>query len=167
MIFGVLDAACRPEAIEGDAVLGRAAQAIHRRYLEICRAAGDTPRSNPSMRDWEDLPPYLRESNFAQAEHIGAKLTELPAMLTISPPAQPFAFSEEEVLRLAKLEHQRWMQERQAAGFRWGAVRDDRHHPDLVEWPNLPEESRRKDIEAIRPLPDLLRSAGLHIMRVR
>jgi hypothetical protein len=32
------------------------------------------------MRDWEDLLPYLQESNYAQAEHIGVKLAELPAI---------------------------------------------------------------------------------------
>jgi hypothetical protein len=59
------------------------------------------------------------------------------------------------------------MQERQVAGFRWGPIRADRHHPDLVDWPNLPDESRRKDIEAVRQLPDLLSRAGLHIVRLR
>ena len=165
-IFGILEAACHPETIENDAILGRAARAIHRNYVQNCQTAGDTPTTNPSMRDWEDLPPYLKESNFAQAEHIGVKLAQLPAILTTNPPPQPFAFTDDEVLKLAKLEHTRWMQERQAAGFTWGPVRDNHHHPDLVDWPNLPDDSRVKDIQAVRHLPELLGNAGLHITRI-
>jgi hypothetical protein len=111
--------------------------------------------------------PLPWESNYAQAEHIGAKLAELPAVLTTVAPAQPFVFDDAEVLMLAKLEHQRWMDERRAAGFTVGPVRDNAHHPDLVDWPTLPSDSRAKDLQATRQLPVLLGAAGLYIARLR
>jgi hypothetical protein len=165
-VFGVLDAACHPTPIQQDAMLGRAARTIHENYVENCRKAGDTPATNTSMRAWAQLPAYLQESNFAQAEHIGAKLRALGAALSTSPPATPFTFRDGEVLTLAKLEHQRWMHERRAAGFRWGPMREGNYHPGLVDWPNLPEDSRRKDIEAVEQLPPLLAQAGLYITRL-
>lgn len=164
-VFGLLDAACHAEAIAGDAILGRAARAIHRNYVENCRAAGDTPQRNTSMRDWEDLPPHLQESNYAQAEHIGVKLARLPAVLTTTPPDPEFTFRGDEVVELAELEHQRWVEERQAAGFRLGPEHDDTHHPDLVSWDDLSDEARKKDIAAVEQLPSLLRAAGLYITR--
>jgi hypothetical protein len=165
-VFGVLDAACTGEAIEGDALLGRAARAIHHNYLENCRAAGDTPQTNDSMREWPELPAYKQESNYAQAEHIGFKLHALGAILTTTPPPEPFEFRDGEVLALARLEHQRWMDERRAAGFVWGPRRERNEHPDLVDWPDLSAESRRKDEEAVEQLPGLLGSTGLHIVRL-
>ncbi|HEY0812258.1 MAG TPA: NAD-binding protein [Pseudonocardia sp.] len=45
-------------------------------------------------------------------------------------------------------------------------VRDDKHHPDLVDWLSLSDDSRRKDIEAVRQLPELLAAAGLYIARL-
>jgi hypothetical protein len=147
-------------------MLGRAARAIHDNYVENCRKAGDTPATNASMRAWAELPAYLQESNFAQAEHIGVKLRAVGAVLSTSPPATPFTFRDGEVLTLAKLEHRRWMHERRAAGFRWGPTREGNRHPDLVDWPNLPQDSRRKDIETVEQLPPLLAQAGLYITRL-
>jgi hypothetical protein len=69
------------------------------------------------------------------------------------------------VLRLARFEHVRWMSEREAAGFRHSPRRDGNHHPDLVDWSNPSEESRDKDISAVRFLPELLAGEGLYIQR--
>jgi hypothetical protein len=166
-VFGVFDAACSGATIASEALLTRAARAIHESYIDNCRKAGDTPETNESMRDWAELPAYKQESNFAQAEHIGFKLRAIEAALTTAAPAEPFQFRDGEVLKLAKLEHLRWMDERRAAGFAWGPKREANHHPDLVDWPNLPDDSRQKDIDAVEQLPDLLRAAGLFIARLQ
>jgi voltage-gated potassium channel Kch len=167
-IFGILDAACTPEHITADAVMGKIARSIHNRYVESCRQHGDTELTNPSMRPWAELPLYLRESNYAQAEHIGAKLAAIDCTLV---PAQadtiPFKFQPGEVDRLAQMEHLRWMAERHAAGYVYGRVRDGNHHPDLVDWQNLSVETREKDLDAVEQLPDLLAEAGLQIQRRR
>jgi TrkA family protein len=164
-VFGVLDEACRRDTIAADSIIGRAARAIHEQYRVQAARRGESPATNPSMLPWAELAPHLRESNIAQAEHIGAKLAEIGASVTTVPPEEPFALTEEEVLRLARLEHVRWMEEREAAGFRYGARRDDKHHPDLVDWSNLSEESQQKDVHAVRHLPELLAAEGLYIQR--
>jgi hypothetical protein len=110
----------------------------------------------------------LRESNYAQAEHIGIKLdaidcTVVPARADTA----PFVFQPGEVDRLARMEHVRWMAERHTAGYVYGPVRDGNHHPDLVDWQHLSAKSRAKDLDAVEQLPDLLAEAGLQIQRRR
>jgi hypothetical protein len=165
IVFGVLDEACQEDAIAADSIVGRAARAIHDQYCVQAARRGESPATNPSMRPWAELPAYVKESNIAQAEHIGAKLHEIGAHLTTTRPGTPFEFTEEEVLRLARLEHVRWMAEREAAGFSYGPRRDEKHHPDLVDWSNLSEESREKDKDAVRFLPELLAADSLYIQR--
>lgn len=164
-IFGVLDEACREEAIAGDSIVSRAARAIHERYRTEAAARGEVEATNPSMAPWPDLTEALRQSNVAQAEHIGVKLGAIDAGLTTVPTPAPFAFADGEIERLARMEHARWVEERTAAGFRWGPRRDGREHPDLKDWPDLSHESREKDVDAVRHLPELLASEGLYIQR--
>lgn len=164
-IFGVLDEACREDAIVADSIVGRAARAIHERYRVDAIRRGDTVVTNASVVPWHELPSHLQESNYAQAEHMGAKLSEIGASLVSRPPAVPFMFTEDELGRLARLEHRRWMDERLAAGFVHGPRREGRQHPNLVDWPELSPETRQKDVDAVRQLPDVLADGGLYIAR--
>jgi hypothetical protein len=121
------------------------------------------------MAPWEQLPENLRESNIAQAADIGAKLALIHAVVIPETAAAPaFAFAPEEIERLAQLEHQRWMREKTAEGWRYGRSRDNaaKIHPDLQGWSSLSEESRDKDRNAIRTLPAILRAAGFLILRL-
>jgi voltage-gated potassium channel Kch len=164
-IFGVLDEACREKAIEEDSVVGRAARAIHEHYRAEAAARHETVDTNPSMRPWAELPPHLQASNIAQAEHIGAKLAEIHAVLRTVPAPTPFAFTDDEVEQLAQAEHRRWVDERTAADFTYGPRRVGTFHPDLVDWSELGEVARNKDRTAVRHLPELLAAEGLHIWR--
>jgi len=70
--------------------------------------------------------------------------------------------------RLARLEHERWLQERTQQGWRYGSVRDDQRklHPDLVDWAELSDESAEKDRDAVQNIPRLLRATGFQILRL-
>lgn len=166
-IFGVLDAACTENAIADDSIVARTARAIHERYLAGALARGESEQTNPSAVPWDRLPAHLRESNHAQAEHIGAKLTAIGASLTTRPPRRgaEFAFTPSEITELAVAEHDRWRAEREAAGFRYGPTRQGMDHPDLVDWTNLPESSQDKDISTVCDLPELLADEDLYIRR--
>jgi hypothetical protein len=164
-LFGILDAACQPELLSND-FLGLLARAIHERYRRACIARGDTPATNSSLVPWPELPPHLKESNYAQAEHINVKLASIGCVIgPATTGVAPFVYRDQEVEQLARMEHQRWMDERLAAGFRYGPVRDGNHHPDLVEWDRLSDESREKDIDVVRHLPELLAETGHRILR--
>lgn len=163
-VFGILDAAC--DAAPRDPVdeIGRA---IHDRYVRSCLAAGDTPATNASLVPWPALPRHLTMSNRAHADHIGTKLATIGSVIVPAVDgAEPFAFRPGEVDRLARLEHQRWMAERRAAGFVHGPERVGRFHPDLVDWDQLSPRGRAKDIDFVENLPEVLHEAGFQILRL-
>ena len=89
-------------------------------------------------------------------------------MVPESAPAPTFAFTGQETENLAQLEHQRWMREKVATGWRYGQSRDDERkiHPDLQSWDYLSEADKDKDRNAIRTLPATLRNAGYQILRL-
>ncbi|MGH3906141.1 MAG: NAD-binding protein [Pseudonocardiaceae bacterium] len=163
-VFGILDAAC--EAAPRDHVdeIGRA---LHDRYVQSCLAKGDTPAVNASLVPWAKLPRHLKQSNWAHSDHIGTKLAAIGSVIVPAVAgAEPFEYRPGEVERLARLEHQRWMTERLAAGFVPGPVREGRFHPDLVGWEDLPQDSRDKDIDFVEHLPEILAGAGFQILRL-
>jgi hypothetical protein len=120
------------------------------------------------MAHWEGLPEHLKESNRSQVADIGNKLRSINCAVVPTTDAAPFAFRDDEVDRLARLEHQRWLQERTRQGWRYGSVRDDQRklHPDLVDWADLSDESAEKDRDAVQNIPRLLRAAGFQILRL-
>jgi type III secretory pathway component EscV len=65
-------------------------------------------------------------------------------------PVPATAVAEVRVLRLAEHDHLRWKAQRRAEGFTWGPVRDGRQHPDVVDWAELPENSRLEYIRTAR-----------------
>lgn len=164
-LYGVVRAACDPDLIGDDL-----ARVIHESYLASRRRRGERPENNPALVPWEELPETLRVANRAQAEDFGGKLRELGCAL--SPrvgPGEEYTLAEPEIERLAVLEHERWVEERSAAGWRYGDHRDDarRLHPALAAWETLGAEMRERDHDAIREMPTILADAGFRIVRVR
>ena len=145
------------------------AKAVHEGYVRASQARGDTVATNPSMAPWEGLPESLKESNRSQAADIGNKLRSIDcAVVPTTTDAAPLALRDDELERLARREHERWLRERAQQGWSYGSVRDDRRklHPDFVEWAELSDESRDKDRDAVRNIPRLLRAAGFQILRL-
>ena len=82
-----------------------------------------------------------------------------------STPTLDFAFDDDEVQLLARLEHERWLEERTAQGFEFGPVRGDRMRPDLVPWEQLSEEARLRNMQSVRRIPGLLTGVGFQVLR--
>jgi hypothetical protein len=147
--------------------LRRLARAIHERYLAERTLEGVATGAAPAMVPWDALDDDLKRANLDQASDILAKVDRVGAVVCTGPDPAGFAFTEEEVERLARLEHIRWIRQRRANGWVYGPVRDDelRHHPDLIPWLKLSDEARDKDREVVRDVPRLLAAAGLHAKR--
>ncbi|MFG1695320.1 RyR domain-containing protein [Nonomuraea sp. NPDC049309] len=166
--FAVTEEAGRPELIDED-VIERLARAIHERYVMGCAARGETPERNASMVPYEALTEAKKGQNRDQAAHIGAKLRMIGAVLAPSTDAPAeFAFTDDEIERLAGAEHRRWVEYFEKRGWTYGPERDDaaKRHPDLVDWNDLTEEGRDKDRAAVTALPAVLEDAGFRIVRV-
>jgi RyR domain len=167
-VFGVLEEACVPGNIRDD-LTEQLARSIHLSYVAHEQAIGKTEQVNPSMAPWERLPADLRQSNIAQAADIGVKLDAIGAVVVPESAAAPaFAFTDQEVELLSKMEHVRWMRERIAAGWTYGEPRDNERkiHPDLRDWADLPENVKDLDRNAVRTLPGTLHDAGFQILRL-
>jgi uncharacterized membrane protein len=150
------------------------AQSIHDADIRVGRAAdvqaandpGEVPGSTASLRQWEELPPELKESTRAQARHIGEMLAAIGCLMVPTfDPALTFAFDGEEVQRLARLEHERWMRREVAAGFVCEPAPQGRTVPDLVAWEELSDQARAKRIQAARGIPAMLAGVGFQVLR--
>jgi len=166
--FALLDETCRPEVLL-QSVNETIAQAMHKDYLRHEMAKGHALGSRPAMHPWRDLREDLREANRAQADHLADKLQAFGygiASLTDSD-AEQFRFSDEEAEGMARMEHERWCDERRAQGYSFGSERDDdrKTHPDLVPWEQLSDEAREKDRAMVRDLPAFLAKAGFQVER--
>lgn len=149
------------------------ARAIHDDYGEIRESGaeaaatrGQAPAGAASLGPWDELPEEFKESNRAQARQIGEKLAVIGClMVPVFDPTLDFTFDDDELHLLARLEHERWMEERTAQGFELGPARNGRVRPDLVPWERLSDEARAMNIQAVRRIPDMLARVGFQVLR--
>jgi hypothetical protein len=165
--FGATEVACDPDGLFGG-IWHELARSIHETY-RARRTADQTRRgTGPETVPWAQLRQEYRTANLDQARHIGYKLSAIntaPVPL-LSPLASPFCFTDDEVERLAELEHERWNCERRAAGWTLGPKSTQRRTtPYLVPYGELADEIREYDRSAVRAIPSLLAGAGYTIAR--
>jgi len=157
------------------------ARAIHDDYGAIRESGADgavagvqapagagvqAPAGAALLGPWDELPEEFKESNRAQARQIGEKLAAIGClMVPVFDRTLEFAFDDSELLLLARLEHERWMQERTAQGFELGLARHGRVRPDLVPWERLSDEARAMNIQAVRRIPGMLARVGFQVLR--
>jgi hypothetical protein len=140
--------------------------AVHEGGMRAAVAVGPVPGGAATLGSWEELPEEFKESNRAQAREIGERLAAIGCiMVPAFDPALDFAFDDDEVQLLARLEHERWMGERTAQGFEFGPVRGERTRPDLVPWDRLSDEARMRNMQAVRRIPGMLDRAGFQVLR--
>jgi hypothetical protein len=167
--FGVLNRASAAD-LANQGTIEVLARAKHAQYVRDELRRGRSVEENPSMVPWHELEESLRDSNRRFAEGVGAKLREaglvvVPASLA-DPNAVEMALPEEQVEALAVAEHDRWMADLVADGWRYGAGAKDpvaKTHPSLVPWDDLSEEERDKDREPVRALPEMLAHVGFEL----
>jgi len=145
--------------------LERVAKVIHNKYLEEHRYTN----IDPAMMPWGELREDLRQSNRAQADYAEKILRSvgygvLEAAGTIEYPE----FSDDEIERMAEIEHGRWIVERLKSGWSYGPKRDPKlkKSPYLAPWKDLPEEVKEYDRGAVREYPECLRMAGLEVYKL-
>jgi len=168
--FGLLDCTCTPDLIlRGTYEI--LARAIHEEYVRHEREKGHTPETNPSMVPWDELPESLKESNRKQAEGIRSKLEAIGCDIAITTDWSPqlVEFSPEEVELMAEMEHDRWVRDRLAAGWRYDRIKnlERKTSPYLVPWDQLSEEVKDMDRNTVRAIPALLVKVRFQVYRVR
>ncbi|OHV41392.1 MULTISPECIES: RyR domain-containing protein [Pseudofrankia] len=167
VIFPQLDAACDPDDVSDDR-LEAWAEAIHADYCRQRLESGEASDDNEALVAWENLPEKYRSNNYDQARDIETKLNLIGcASARMTSDAPSFTFTPEEVELLARHEHERWMRNRLAHGWRGGDARDNERliHPDIRPYDELSTETKDKDAQMVRLIPRLLASAGYRVVR--
>ncbi len=150
----------------------RIARAIHEEYLKEQAKLGQTRKTNPFMVPWEELPEEKKDSNRESADHIITKLHAIGCKVRekTDPNAQLFEFTQEEVEKIAKMEHERWLNELLSKGWTYAPGKKDvekKTNPYLVPWEQLPEEIKEIDRALVRVIPKLLAQVGLEVYRIK
>lgn len=165
--FGLIDKTCSLKILSG--MYEQLAEAAHNDWLESQIRDGVTIKEKPTMVEWSKLPEHLKESNRQFACSIGDKLEEIECIIV---PLDDwdncnFEFTENEIEIMAKMEHERFWEERKRMGWRYGDIRDDekRIHPDLVDWEKLPDKIREIDREMVQSIPRYLARIGKKLKR--
>jgi hypothetical protein len=144
------------------------ARARHEDYCANEIARGVTSATNPSLKPWNALPSSLKESNLNFARAVSGVIGQRGARLVplSGPPQTPSFLHGEDLEKLARAEHDRWMTDLKRDGWAWGPAPKDpdrKTHPLLVEWDELSEPEREKDRDGIRAIPLMLARAGYAI----
>jgi hypothetical protein len=169
--FEVLESTCRLEFLY-DHLREMIAQGIHKEYVRFQLEDGESFKTNLKIVNWDVLEENDKQTNREQADHILAKLCSIHCDITpwITYGADQFLFKEDEIEILAKLEHERWCQQKTAQGWTYAPDRVNlkRKHPDLLNWddPKFSEAAKDKDRNAVREIPKLLAQAGFQIQRL-
>jgi hypothetical protein len=115
---------------------------------------------------WEELDDRFKDDNREQADDIGTKLASIQAFIVPAAAGLPeFSLTDDEVEKLAEMEHDRWMKNKEGANIVHGPERTATTHPDLLPWDRLGEDVKEKDRMFIRGLPALLEAEDLAILR--
>jgi len=169
--FGIMTAAVTPKLLLGG-TSELLAQAKHADYVRHEVALGHTRADNPAIVPWDELHENFKESNRLYADGIGSTLETAGCVLVPLAMREGdtpgFEFTDAELERLARREHERWMNDLITAGWRpTTGVKDAERklHPLLVPWEELREAEREKDRDAIRELPAMIELTGFRVQR--
>lgn len=146
------------------------ARVIHENYRTMRFKEGAVRGTDPALEPWDNLPQYLKDSNYGQADHIREKLRTMNLGITLLPDwDEPlFQFEPEEIDFLAELEHKRWMTQKIAAGWNYGPDKNEqlKEHNCLVDYDKLPEKMKNYDREPVANIPAILARFDLKIYRL-
>lgn len=126
--------------------------------------------SSPHLKPWIDLPEDNKHFLRQKAEDILNMVQTIGLTIRPAQTSQivPLIFTSEEIEVLAKMEHERWMEEKIRDGWTFGSVSDHERkiHNCLVPWEELREYEKEKDREMVRNIPEILSSINYEIVRI-
>ena len=141
---------------------GEIAKLIHEEY---CKSVKGTL----SYTAWDTLSPHFKLSNINQAMSYREKLELIGCVMRpIIPEKRPVKrFSKNEILVMAKQEHDRWTREKLEDGWRYAPIRnnDKKLHPFLVPWEELSEDVQNRDKEPCANIIPILGKMGYGVYR--
>ena len=123
----------------------------------------------PEMAPWEDLDEFYKEGHRSQIRYLGERLMAYDMSVGLRPllPNTADAISElygPALELLSEIEHERWMRDKLADGWRPGKFdRDMKLTPELVPYDELDDETREIIRRSLRAVPMYLREIGYEL----
>jgi hypothetical protein len=162
-LFPFLDRTCTIATVDGG-VREQLAESVHEDYL--AHLAPDAPASSLA-RPWDELSDADRELSRKRVDGIVSDLDALG--LDLVPlrrwGAPEVVLDDGQIDALAVRDHQRWFDDRTAAGWTYASVRDDerKQNPLLVPWDELPGDAKAFNLATARELLPMLARNGFDV----
>jgi len=117
--------------------------------------------------DYVALPEWAKEANRANVRWIPQKLAEVNCEMARAGNGQTPTLTSQEWDKLARKEHEIWMQRKEAQGYRYGpvAMESPKRSPYLVDWEQLPPHAQDLDRAFSKAIPQILAKAGYIFVR--
>lgn len=160
---------CGWEAVVGES-LDRVAKAIHENWLKetrlqiaAARTAGNealasSHEKKATFKPWEKLSEEQKGANRSQADHIPFKIRAAGLDPKTATKTAWEKLPDQQVERLARMEHARWAAYYWMTGWTFAADRNDtrKEHPNLVPYDDLNEPTKGYDRLAVRNVAQYL-----------
>jgi hypothetical protein len=130
----------------------------------------EAQKTHSALVPWEQLPEDEKEQNRSAVRDIPNKLNRVGYVMIPARSNEPTEFprGEEDLERLSRMEHERWMKAKLEAGWAYAPQTDKKRrlHKALLPWDDerLSEEERDKDREFVRAIPGLLAEIGYTVV---
>ncbi|MQY30406.1 DUF1003 domain-containing protein [Nocardia aurantia] len=135
----------------------------HQARVHTAMGGRQAPPDADVLRGWEQLSDRERGDCRAQARRIGENLAAIGCFMVPAGEETPAAtFSDAEVRMLARLEYQRWIEQRITAHSTGAHPHDD---AVALPWDELPEAARVRHRQAARRIPGVVSRAGFQVLR--
>jgi RyR domain/ATPase family associated with various cellular activities (AAA) len=138
---------------------------IHEQYKRLRELKGE------SVPEYDQLTPEKMKSNYDAAEDIPTKLCKIEYGIRRIPQGQKAItpdITDDDILKMAEYEHDRWMQEQSTQGFTYAPGKKDltrKTNPSMVPFEDLDADIKMYDIEAVIAIPAVLSELGFEIFR--
>jgi len=147
------------------------ARIIHNSFLgDLKKSKEKRPKDDPAIQPWDALREDYKESNRQQADNIPRYLHAIGYGFFpfVGREAVKVKLSSDEIERMAKMEHDRWVVEKVATGWKYGRKKDikRKNHPCICDWDKLPKKEQDKDRHTVRRFPDYLAQANFEIYKL-
>jgi hypothetical protein len=170
-------AALVQQMVLAGSLLENLAQAAHEVFCEGKKrdkwmwgpVKSEEKRTHPLLIAFADLPEWAKDANRNNVRTIPQKLAAAGYVMT---PARsnetPIEFPGPDLEKLARLEHELWMEAKINEGFTRGrpTKEDPRKNEYLVPWEEVPPDIKQIDRDLIRGIPKVLAKAGYAIVKL-
>jgi len=152
-------------------IVEQLAKAAHEIFCESLTAKGyiyglqtdDSRKAHSSLIPYDMLPEDEKEQNRSSVRDIPQKMGAIGYNIVPAFEDQTiFSLSDKEIEKLAEMEHERWIQAKLDAGWKYAPVTDKsiKLHQWIVPWSQLPGKEKDKDRVLVKSIPKILAKAG-------